>query len=76
MVALLQGVMQAIGFILGGLILLKLTSLEFAKGIGRNEAIMAPSLILRYFSFLILIPSFFIHLKYQERQLKSEKTMK
>ncbi len=66
MVAMLQGIMQTAGFIIGGLVLFKLT----------NSGFSTPPLIFKIISLLILVPNMLIHLKYKERCLESEKKIK
>lgn len=62
---------QTIGILLGGLLLLKLTSTEFSKSIGLMHPITTPQVLLLVFGILIVIPAAFLHFKLQETVLES-----
>ena len=68
-----QAIMQTCGFVIGGLIFLKLTSSEFSSSIGLSGPITTPALLLRVISVLILVPTILLHFFYQERILPSER---
>lgn len=57
---------------MGSLIVFNLTSNEFAKSIGLNEAITSPAVVLRVLCFLCIATSVLIHFLYKERALESE----
>ncbi len=61
-----------VGILLGGLLLLKLTSKDFASSVGLSSAITTPQVILMVFSFLVIIPILYIHFRFKETILKSE----
>ncbi len=61
--SIIIGYAQTSGILLGGLILLKLTSKEFASSIGLAHPIMTTNLVLLIFGLLIFVPVILIHFK-------------
>jgi hypothetical protein len=74
--ALLQGIMQTVGLVVGGLCFLKATSAEFAEQIGLSGPMTTPAVMLRVVCGLIFIPTVLIHFGYSERILDSERTVR
>lgn len=64
MMSMIQAGAQSTGVILGGLILLKSTSLEFAQKIGLDHPIANYQTVLICFSIFLLIPTLLIHFKF------------
>lgn len=60
----MQAACQSTGVILGGLILLKATSQEFAIKIGRTEPIATMQQLMIGVSLFLLIPGILIHLRF------------
>ncbi len=62
---------QTVGILLGGLLLLKLTSNEFARSVGLDHPITSPQLVLLIFGILGFVPAWVIHFKFEETELES-----
>ena len=71
--SLIQCFAEVAGTLLGGLLLLKLTSLEFAKQIGLKAAITTPHFILVVFVLILSLPVVAVHSKFREKVLECEK---
>ena len=67
--SMIQSWAEAFGILLGSLILLKLTSQDFARKVGLKEPISTPQTVIVSFCIAILIPLLFIHLRFKERIL-------
>jgi hypothetical protein len=64
---------QNVGVIIGGFLMLKLTSQEFASSIGLTSPITTPRTFLLIYSFIVLIPVLIVHYSFKETTLESEK---
>lgn len=71
--SLIQCFAEIAGVLFGGLLLLKLTSLEFAKQIGLNTPITTPHFILIMLVLVICLPVIAFHFKFKEKVLECEK---
>ena len=69
--SMIQSWSEVFGILVGGLILLKLTSHDFATKIGLEQPITNPQVVITFFCAMILIPLLLIHLKFKERILDS-----
>ena len=70
---MLQGVAQTLGIVIGGLVLIKATSQEFASSVGLSHPITTAPVMLRIFAAMIVVPLILIHFRYEETLLESEK---
>ena len=68
---MIQSWSEVFGILVGGLILLKLTSQDFADLIGLAEPITTPRVVFTCFCIIILIPLLLIHFKFHEKILES-----
>lgn len=64
---------QTVGGLLGGLLMMKLTSLEFASSIGLTKPITTPQTLLAVYSVALFVPIMIVHFYFKERTLESEK---
>lgn len=62
---MIQSVAQPFGTVIGSLLLLKLTSTEFAFKIGLNEAITSPTVIIRVISAGLILTAILMHIKFR-----------
>lgn len=67
--SLIQCFAEVAGVLLGGLLLLKLTSLEFAQQIGLKSPIASPHFILIVLVLVLSVPVVMIHFKFKEKVL-------
>lgn len=70
---MIQSISQPLGTVIGSLVLLKFTSLEFASKIGLESAISTPTVIIRCISLLLIITAIMMHLFFKETHLDCEK---
>jgi len=68
---MIQSFAEVLGILFGGLILLKLTSKDFAQKIALAEPIALPKTVLIGFCCIILVPLAAIHCKFKEKVLPS-----
>lgn len=71
--SLIQCFAEVAGTLLGGLLLLKLSSLEFAQQIGLRSAIASPQFILLVFVLILSVPVVAIHFIFKEKVLECER---
>lgn len=69
---MIQSWSEVFGILVGAMILLKFTSLDFAHSIGLTEPITTPQVVMVSFCIIILIPLSLIHFRFRERTLESE----
>lgn len=62
---MIQSWSEVFGILVGALILLKFTSIDFAKTIGLEEPITTPQVVITTFCIIILIPLTIIHFKFK-----------
>lgn len=62
---------QSVGILLGGFILLKLASTEFAESVGLPHPITTPQVLIFIFSGLLLLPNLYLHFALDETSLDS-----
>jgi hypothetical protein len=63
--SMIQSFAEALGILIGGLILLKFTSIDFAYKIGLKSPITTIKIVLFYFGCFILAPMPLIHFKFK-----------
>ena len=63
--SMIQSWSEVFGILVGGLLLLKLTSQDFADIIGLEKPITTPKVVITVFCIFILIPLLMIHLKFK-----------
>lgn len=68
----IQAGCQSSGIIIGGLTLMKLTSLEFANSIGLAQPIMTFRFLMLALGTFLLVPSIFIHFFFHEKHIASD----
>lgn len=64
--SMIIGYSQTAGILMGGLVLLKLTSPEFSRSIGLSHPITSPQLLLLIFGGLIMLPAIYMHCWFDE----------
>jgi hypothetical protein len=64
---------QNVGNLIGGFLLLKFTSLEFAQSIGLSAPITTPQIFLMVYAAMALIPAIVVQFYFKETVLESEK---
>jgi hypothetical protein len=62
---MIQSIAQPFGTVIGSLLLLKLTSAEFAYKIGLEEAITSPTVIIRFISTGLILTAILMHFKFR-----------
>lgn len=67
---MIQSIAQPFGTVIGSLVLLKLTSNEFAGKIGLDQAITTPTMIIRVISTGLIITAILMHLLFRETALE------
>lgn len=67
--SMIQSWSEVFGILVGALLLLKLTSIDFARSINLDEPITTPKVVFISFCIFILIPLLLIHLRFKERIL-------
>jgi hypothetical protein len=55
---------QLVGILVGGLILLKLTSAQFAHSVGLAHPITTPQLLILVFGLMLVLPVLYLHFRF------------
>jgi hypothetical protein len=72
MMSVLQAACQSTGIILGGLILLKSTSLEFANKLGYETPFLSLRQLLVIVTVFLFVPNIIIHFWFKETHVSAE----
>ena len=69
----IQSIAASFGIVIGSLLLLKLTSVEFAHKLGMEAAVTHPGTVMRGLSALLMLGALAMHLFFKETELECEK---
>lgn len=68
--SLIQSISQPFGTVIGSLVLLKLTSNEFAQKIGLSQAVTTPLVIIRVIATFLILTAVLMHFLFKETALE------